>query len=61
MNWFKDGIGLERVECASYEGIEPYVVLRNHPLTPRYDPLFYDYDGNKQLLSEQLRYFCKCE
>ena len=51
MNWFKDGIGLERVECASYEGIEPYVVLRTHPLTPRYDPLFYDYGGNKQLLS----------
>lgn len=44
--------------CFPYKGIEPYVILRRHPLVPLFDPSFYDYGGNKQILIERLRYFC---
>lgn len=46
------------MDCFPYKGIEPYVVLRRHPLVPLFDPAFYDYGGNKQILIERLRFFC---
>ena len=46
------------LRCLKFEGMEPYVILRRAADTPLFDPLFYDYGGNKQTFVESLRYYC---
>lgn len=58
--WLKGGAKPLPLRCLKFEGMEPYVILRRASDTPLFDPLFYDYGGNKQTFVESLRYYCAC-
>lgn len=61
MKWLKGVPKPLALRCLEFEGMEPYVILRRSADTPLFDPLFYDYGGNKQTFVESLRYYCESE